>query len=309
MAAPATARHDRDAQPCAHRDVEIDGTTSSVDPVSYLDWSAEPRLTQPVIIAAFEGWNDAGDASSKAVQHLIDVWSAERFASIDAEEFYDFTSTRPKIRIVDGHQRAVDWPTNEFYSANVGGTDVILLLGNEPQLKWRTFCAQILEVQAHTSARLVLTLGALLADVPHTRPSSVYGTAYDQSVIDALSLEASSYEGPTGIVGVLHTECRRAGVNSASLWAAVPSYVSSAPSPKAQRALVERVAEILHCQIDVADIDAEEAIYNVQINALVEEDSDTVEYVRHLEEEHDRGDAEPDVDELVEELERFLRDQ
>lgn len=274
-----------------------------------MDWSDEPILTQPVIIAAFEGWNDAGDASSKAVRHLIEVWSAKRFAAIDAEDFYDFTATRPSIRIVENEQRRVDWPTNEFHWAKPGGVDVILLLGDEPQLKWRTFCAQILEIQSRTNARLVLTLGALLADVPHTRPSSVYGTAYDPVVIEALGLETSSYEGPTGIVGVLHSECRKAGVNSASLWAAVPSYVSSAPSPKAQRALVERVAEILSVQIDMAEIEADEELYTVQINALVEEDTETSEYVRHLEEEHDRGEREPDIGELVEEVERFLREQ
>ena len=199
-----------------------------------LKWEDKPHGAQSVMVAAFEGWNDAGDAATQAVDHLWDAWGARRFASIDPEEFYDFTSTRPHVEIDDGRTRRVRWPVNEFgWAQPSGDTGVVLLRGVEPQLRWRTFCSQILTVAEAVGCRFVLTLGALLADVAHTRPTPVFGNAYDQHVIDALDLEPSYYEGPTGIVGVLHAECNEAGIDSASLWAAVPSYVPSSPSPKA----------------------------------------------------------------------------
>ena len=176
------------------------------------------------MICAFEGWNDAGDAATMSLDHLLDQWTAEPLATIECEEFFDFTSTRPMVELLEDDRRTVRWPDTHLHVAQVDGApDLILLRGHEPQLRWKTFCAQVIEVARHYDARLVMTLGALLADVPHSRPTSVYGTAYEQNVIDALHLERSRYEGPTGIVGALHDECRRAGLNSASLWAAVPS--------------------------------------------------------------------------------------
>ena len=203
--------------------------------MEHVRWTSRPNLHRPVLIAAFEGWNDAGDASSNAVRWLHERWGAEPFAFIDPEEFFDFSATRPRVRLDEGHQREIVWPAFEFSTATIPGTDteVVLLLGTEPQLRWRTFSEQVVAVADACGVRLAITLGALLADVSHAAPVSVIGTAYDPDVVGRLGLTQSSYEGPTGIVGVLHDALARAGVDSASLWAAVPSYVPSAPSPKA----------------------------------------------------------------------------
>ncbi len=283
----------------------------SVNIVSHIRWEAHPELAEPVMICAFDGWNDAGDAATSTIDHLLTVWGADALATIDSEEFYDFTSTRPIVEIAEGERRTVLWPDTAIHFARVeGAPDVILLRGHEPQLKWKTFSAQILDVARRHNCRLVLTLGALLADVPHSRPTSVFGTAYDQTVIDALGLEPSRYEGPTGIVGVLHDECRRAGLNSASLWAAVPSYVPAAPSPKAALALVNRVGQLLKMSIDPGDLPAISHDYEEQISDLVSEDADTAAYVNQLEERHDSDTAALDsADGLVAEVEEFLREQ
>ncbi len=275
-------------------------------------WTHRPQVEQPILVAAFEGWNDAGEAASSAMSYLLSRWDAEPFASIDPESFYDFTTTRPHIRIAEGtDQRIVDWPRNEFSVARPeNGPDVVLLTGIEPQLRWRTFCGLVLEVAQQLDARLVLTLGALLADVPHSRPTSVFGTAYDPKVMQALTLEPSSYEGPTGIVGVLHAECHRLDIHSASLWAAVPSYVAAAPSPKAAHALVDRVCQMLGTELPCDDLVDAGHQYERQISDLVAEDPETEAYVAHLEETHDLDEhAVGSVDGLVDELERFLREQ
>ncbi len=263
------------------------------------------------MIAAFEGWNDAGDAATAAVEHLGAEWAAREFAAIDPEEFYDFTSTRPQIRVHDGRTRRIEWPANTFSWAEPPGTGgVVLLRGVEPQLRWRTFCAEVLEVAAATGCSMVVTLGALLADVPHTRATAVFGNAYDPTVIERLGLEPSHYEGPTGIVGVLHAECVAAGLDSASLWAAVPAYVPSVPSPKAAAALARRASELLGSQVDTAALDVMAESYEHQISQLVEEDDTTAEYVHHLEEQHDEDAlAVQSADFMVEEVERFLREQ
>ena len=274
-------------------------------------WRERPEFIQPIMIVAFEGWNDAGDAASDAVRFLIEQWNARSFASIEAESFFDFTTHRPTVHLGADGERRIDWPENTFWKATPpGAPDVILLSGTEPHLRWRTFCDHVLEVAATTQTRLVLTLGSLLADVPHSRPASVFGTAHDPKVMEALGLERSRYEGPTGIVGVLHDECAGAGINSASLWAAVPSYVAAVPSPKAQHALVHRVCEMLRTEVDDSGLQAEALAYERQISGLVAEDDETVAYVRHLEEVHDReASATGGVDALVDELERFLREQ
>ncbi len=278
--------------------------------MAHLNWSSRPKLNQPIVIAAFEGWNDAGEAATHSIRYLVEAWGAKDFASIDPEEFYDFTTTRPQVRIDEGDLRRIDWPANIFHVATAAGRpDVVLLSGVEPQLRWRTFCAQIIDVADAVGARLVLTLGALLADVPHSRPTSVFGTAYDTKVIEALHLEPSHYEGPTGIVGVLHAECGHRNINSASLWAAVPSYVASAPSPKAAMALVDRVGTLLGVTVTLDPLQGAANEYEEQINQLVSEDPETEAYVRHLEDQHDRNDsAVESVDELVAEVERFLRE-
>ena len=277
----------------------------------HLEWSDRPSGEHPVMIAAFEGWNDAGDAATTAIEHLTREWEARPFASIDPEEFYDFTSTRPQVRITAGTTRRIDWPSNTFSWTRPRGTGgVVLLRGVEPQLRWRTFCEQVLEVASVTGCSMVITLGALLADVAHTRPTSVFGNAYDTAVIERLGLEPSHYEGPTGIVGVLHAACAEAGLDSASLWAAVPAYVPSVPSPKAALALVERTADLLGTAVGIDGLLEPASAYEDQLNRLVEEDDATVDYVRLLEEQHDQDQAAvQSADDMVEEVERFLREQ
>lgn len=259
------------------------------------------------MIAAFEGWNDAGDAASTAARWLRDRWAPDLLAEIDAEEFYDFTATRPRVHLDDGGSREIQWPANTFTVGSAGNVDTVVLLGNEPQLRWRTFCRQIVEVAEALDARLVLTLGALLAEVPHTRPTSVVGTAVDQALIDRLDLAPSTYEGPTGIVGVLQDACAKAGLASASLWAAVPAYVPGAPSPKAALALVERTAEVLGVAAVATDLDIAAAAYERQVSEVVVDDDEMTEYVQRLEERFDSDEGVPSAS-LVEEVERFLRD-
>ncbi len=286
-------------------------TADTVGPVAQLRWSERPTGDRPVLIAAFEGWNDAGDAATSAVEHLARHWDARPFAEIDPEEFYDFTSTRPQVRLHDGQTRSIEWPGNRFQwarPADSGG--VVLLRGVEPQLRWRTFCAQVIEVAEALDCSMVLTLGALLAEVAHSRPTPVFGNAYDPALIERLSLEPSHYEGPTGIVGVLHAECTEIGLDSASLWAAVPSYVPSAPSPKAALALVERATALIGTEVPTMQLTLEAAAYEHEIGQLVTEDEATADYVRHLEESHDQDEmAVQSADDMVEEVERFLREQ
>ena len=226
-----------------------------------------PELRNPVLICAFEGWNDAGDAASTTIQHLIDRWSAEQFADIDPEEFFDFTSMRPTVEIIDGFERRLQWPENNLYAAKLVDApfDVVLLLGMEPQMKWRTFCEQILTTARSVGAEMVITLGALLADVPHTRPVQVLGSAYDESTALKLGLEPSNYEGPTGILGVLHAAARDAGFTCASLWTAVPAYIPGATSPKAAAALVDRITTLLDVSVYTTDLEIAAAAYERQV--------------------------------------------
>jgi proteasome assembly chaperone (PAC2) family protein len=278
--------------------------------VSHLIRTAQPTLHQPVVVAAFEGWNDAGEAATFAARFLSERWDAEPFATIDPEEFFDFTSTRPLVQLDEYEQREIVWPTTTLSAASVpdADLDLIFVVGNEPQLKWRTFCNEIVEVAQEHGTRLVVTLGALLAEVPHSRPVSIVGTAYDPALVRKLGLTQSAYQGPTGIVGVLHDAFRQAGVPSASLWAAVPTYVPSAPSPKAALALVERITELLSVPVATTDLEIASASYERQIDSLIEDDDDTAAYVARLEE---AADDEPDEDahgDLIAEVERFLRE-
>jgi proteasome assembly chaperone (PAC2) family protein len=272
-------------------------------------WAAEPRLRRPVMLAAFEGWNDAGDAASSAVRYLRDRWQARPFAHIDPEEFFDFSSTRPEVRLVDGVTREIVWPTNEFSAAALTGAghDVVVLLGVEPQLRWRTFCAQVLGVADRLGVELVVTLGALLADVAHTQPVQITGTAADPGMAARLGLQRSRYEGPTGIVGVLHDACRRAGVASASLWAAVPHYVAGTPSPKAALALVRRAAALIGVEVPTTDLEIAAAAYERQVSEVVESDEEIAAYVHQLEERTDEEEL-PTGEALAAELERYLRE-
>jgi proteasome assembly chaperone (PAC2) family protein len=276
----------------------------------HLRWAAEPpALDEPVLIAGFEGWNDAGDAASTAVRWLRERWAPEPLATIDGEEFYDFTATRPMVRLEDDRTRVIDWPDLELTWGRDAGRDVITLVGNEPHLKWRTFCEQVLGVAKEMDVRFVLTLGALLSDVPHTKPTHTFGTATDQALIDRLGLQRSGYEGPTGIVGVLHDACSRDGLDSASLWAPVSAYVPGAPSPKATLALVRRAASVLDLGLVTTDLEIASAAYERQVSAVVENDEDMAEYVSELERHYEQERDVPSGDELVAEVERFLREQ
>jgi proteasome assembly chaperone (PAC2) family protein len=287
--------------------------------MEHVQWSSRPSLHAPILLAAFTGWNDAGDAASTAVRHLIEVWRAEHVASLDPEDFYDFGMTRPQVRLSDGMTREIVWPSNDLWAATTPGGDVLLLLGTEPQLRWRTFCRQITAVATEHEVPLVLTLGALLADVSHARPVSMIGTATDQTLIERFHLARSRYEGPTGIVGVLHDACNGAGLASASLWAAVPAYAPSVASPKAALALVERASAIVGAPASVRTLETAVPEYEEEVAELVASDDDLAGYVQRLEafgDDDDEDDAEaetaaPDstVERFVEDVERFLRDQ
>jgi len=265
------------------------------------------------LIAAFEGWNDAGDAASFAARYLAKQWDAELFAELDPEDFYDFTETRPRVRLDDDLQREIMWPANEFYAASPPKSDhdLIVLVGTEPQLRWKTFSRQIVELASSLDAGMVVTLGALLAEVAHSRPVSVVGTTSDPEIAEDLGLRPSSYQGPTGIVGVLHDECRKAGLPSASLWAAVPAYVPSSPSPKAALALVERCSALLSLPVDTTELEIATSSYERQVSELVEADEETAAYVADLEQRTDDNPAAElaDGSALIEEVERFLRRQ
>jgi predicted ATP-grasp superfamily ATP-dependent carboligase len=270
-----------------------------------------PVLRNPMLIMAFEGWNDAGDAATTAASHLAERFRAEPFATIDPEPFFDFSTNRPMVRLDGDGQRRIDWPANEFLAAHLPDAtrDVIILTGSEPQLKWRTFSQQIVELAKQLDVGLVVTLGALIADVAHSRPITVYGTSHDRGLCEELQLEPSTYEGPTGIVGVVHAEFQQAAMASMSLWAAVPSYVPHAPSPKAALALVERVGDILKTPTVTSSLVSQAEDYVTQIDSLVADDDETGAYVRQIEEQYDASMRPESTAELIEELEEFLKDQ
>ena len=272
-----------------------------------------PELERPVLIAAFRGWNDGAQGASLAGGYLAKTWNAQQFASIDPEDFYDFQATRPMVSLVEGMTRRIDWPDNDFYHASPEGLgrDALLLLGVEPNLRWRRFTSLVVELAREHEVELVVTLGALLADVPHTRPAPVTGTATDPELVERLGLQASRYEGPTGIVGVLHDACREASLPSVSLWAAVPHYVSLAPSPRAALALCERLGDLLEAGIDTSELEQAVEAYTQRVTEAVSTDEDTAEYVQELErraEMIDESDL-PSGDSLAAELTRFLRER
>jgi proteasome assembly chaperone (PAC2) family protein len=278
--------------------------------MEHVHWARRPVLAEPVVIAAFEGWNDAGDAASTAARYLADRWDAELVAEIDPEEFTDFSTNRPEVRLDDDGRREVVWPSTEILAASVpGGGDALFVLGHEPHLRWRTFCTEIVGVAEELGASTLITLGALLAEVPHTRPTPIVGTAYELDTLGGVELRPSSYEGPTGIVGVLHDAARSAGLRTASLWATVPSYVPGAPSPKAAMALVERASAMLGTWVATTDLEIASASYERQVSELVEADEETITYVASLEERHDAGSTElPSGGSIADEVERFLRE-
>ncbi|MFZ9015924.1 MAG: PAC2 family protein [Ilumatobacteraceae bacterium] len=264
-------------------------------------WIADPDsigLTNPIMVAAFTGWNDAGDAASTAVRTLIETSDATALAEIDPECYTDFATIRPHVRLDQARQRSIVWPTVGVWAASLPGADVILVLGPEPALRWRSFCDQLVGIATRFAAPMAFTLGALLADVPHTRRTQIIGTATDSSLISRFELERSRYEGPTGIVGVLHDALSARGFPTASLWAAVPGYASQIPSPRAAQALLERLCSMMGTPAPVAGLASGVADYDAKIASLIADDDDLVTYVSRLEDMIDEMTDDEDADDL-----------
>ncbi len=274
-----------------------------------IDVDRVPELNDPVLIAAFEGWNDAGEAATAGIEHLEREWGAVPFASIDPDEYYDFQVNRPLVSIGDTGTRSVQWPTTRLSYARLAGShDVLLLRGIEPNMRWRGFCAELLEVATSLEVRRVLTMGALLADVPHTRPVPVTVAASDPERAAALGLEMSRYEGPTGIVGVFQDAATRSGVEAVSLWAAVPHYVGQSPCPKATVALLQYVEDFLDAPLPLGDLPEQAEAWQHGVDELAEEDEDVAEYVQRLEQARDTADLpEASGEHIAREFERYLR--
>jgi predicted ATP-grasp superfamily ATP-dependent carboligase len=266
----------------------------------------------PILIAAFEGWNDAGEAASAAVEHLSSVWNAEPIAALDPEDYYDFQVNRPKV-VREDTQRRVVWPTTRLLVARDTGfssptRDVVLVEGIEPSTRWRSFTIELLEYAQRLGVTTVVTLGALLADVPHTRPIPVTSTSDDDDVIHRYDLESSAYEGPTGIVGVLSDAASRAGLTSLSCWAAVPHYAGSSPSPKATLGLLGALEGLFNVTIPLADLPETARAWERGVNELAESDEEVAEYVQSLEESTDIADLpEASGAAIAREFERYLR--
>ena len=269
-----------------------------------------PPLRDPVMVAAFEGWNDAGEAASGALAHLHEVWKATPLAEFDPENYHDFQVTRPMIATEEDGSRRITWPTTRLSVASPPGAtrDVVLVRGIEPSMRWRAYCAELLGHVTQLRVGMLVTLGALLADVPHTRPIPVTSTSEDAGLMSALALEASRYEGPTGIVGVLHDAAASASIPSLSLWAAVPHYVGQSPSPKAMLALLRRVEELLDVTVPLGELPEDSRAWERGVDELAEEDSEIGDYVRQLEEAKDTAELpEASGEAIARELERYLR--
>ena len=269
-----------------------------------------PELDSPVLIAAFEGWNDAADAASSVVDHLIKVWDAKVVAAIDPEDFYDFQMNRPVVGTTEAGMRKITWPSTQISVARPPGAtrDVVLLRGIEPNMRWRQFCAELLAACEELGTELVVTLGALLADTPHTRPIPVTGTATEPDLADRLKLEQSNYEGPTGIVGVFQDACTQLDMPAVSFWAAVPHYVAQPPCPKATLALLGQLEDLLEISVPLADLPEEARAWERGVDELAEEDEEVADYVRALEETRDTAELpEASGEAIAREFERYLK--
>ncbi|MDP8953034.1 MAG: PAC2 family protein [Actinomycetota bacterium] len=285
----------------------------------HINLERRPELERPILIAGFTGWNDAAEAASLALSTIGEEFGAQRFGSFDGEEFFDYQATRPQIKLVEGVTRTIEWPENvlSVTGGNVealGGRGAVLLSGPEPNFRWRSFCQAVVDLARELDARLVITLGALLADVPHSRPVAVAANAQDPSLVENLGLSASRYEGPTGITGLLHRYCAGEGLPSVSFWASVPHYLPSVPSAPAALALLQNLSTLLGGSFDSEHLERTSEDYQRQVSAAVSQDPDLTSYVRTLEERYDTQ-AEsgirnlPSGDELASELERFLREK
>ena len=278
-------------------------------------WKSRPKLRDPVLVCAFNGWNDAGEAASAALGLILADFGGNEVAEIDPEEFFDFTAVRPTIRLVEGRTRVVEWPSNTFHAAHVPAAehDLLLMRGTEPSLRWRAFNEAVISVAEEVGVKMVVTLGALLADVPHTRPVGITGISSDEALVQELGFQRSSYEGPTGVVGALHHACQQHGMPSASLWASVPHYVAAAPNPKAALALIRAFEGLVGVAIDAAPLEEAAGEYERQVNDAVASDPDVKAFVEQLEERMD--DVEPDdladrlpsADSIARDFQRYLR--
>jgi len=269
-----------------------------------------PVLVDPVVIAAFEGWNDAADSASSAVDHLMKVWDARVIGAIDPDDYYDFQVNRPTVGTDERGHRRLSWPGTTIAVASPPelNRDIILIRGIEPNMKWRQFCAELLTAVDDLGATLVVTLGALLADTPHTRPIPVSGTASELELVDRLKVEQSSYEGPTGIVGVFQDACTRLDIPAVSYWAAVPHYVAQPPCPKATLALLAQLEDLLEIPIPLGELPEDARAWERGVDELAEEDEDVADYVRSLEESRDTADLpEASGEAIAREFERYLK--
>jgi proteasome assembly chaperone (PAC2) family protein len=272
-----------------------------------------PQLRDAILVAAFEGWNDAGDAATDAVEHLELLWGARPLTELEPDEYYDFQVNRPTVSLVDGVSRRVAWPTTRVSLCRPPGADfdLVLVRGIEPNMRWRAFCEELLDVVRALDVRLVVSLGALLSDTPHTRATQVTGTSYDQESATRFGLEKSRYEGPTGIVGVLQDACVGAGIPAISFWAGVPHYVSQPPNPKATIALLHSVEEVLDMPVPLTELPQQASEWQKLVDEMAAEDEEVTEYIRNLEERDDEADLgemrEASGDTIAREFERYLR--
>ena len=274
-----------------------------------LEFEDVPQLHDPVLIAAFEGWNDAGEAATSIVRHLAEVWDAEVIAAFDPEDYYDFQVNRPRVVLEDG-RRQISWPTTRILVATETGfdRDVVLVQGIEPSMRWRAFSLELIELAGQLGVTTILTIGALLADVPHTRPIPVTATSEDESVIHRYDVETSRYEGPTGIVGVLSTVATDAGIPTLSAWAAVPHYAAGSPSPKATLSLLRRIESLLDITVSHGDLEELAQAWERGVDELAQSDEEVAEYVQSLEEAQDTAELpEASGDAIAREFERYLR--
>jgi proteasome assembly chaperone (PAC2) family protein len=270
----------------------------------------EPTLRDAIVIAAFEGWNDAGEAASDAVEHLLVSWRATLLATLDPEDYYDFQVNRPHVGFgVDG-ERELSWRSTSVWQAQAGpeGRDIVLITGIEPNLRWRSFCDEVLDFVQRIGATTLVTLGALLADVPHTRPVPITGVSSDADLAEEHHLQPSRYTGPTGVVGVIGDVAHRRGMSTLSYWAAVPHYVAQPPAPKATMALLGQIEDLVGAPIDLRTLPEEAKAWERGVDELASDDSDVAEYVRSLEEERDAVDLpEATGDAIAREFERYLK--
>jgi len=282
--------------------------------VDSLSWEGDlPHLRAPIMVCAFRGWNDAAAAASTALGAVATSLDAELVASLDPEDYFDFQSTRPTITMDEGQTRRIEWPENNVYAALVPSADrdLVLLDGTEPNLRWRTFSETVATVADALGVEMVVTLGALIAEVSHTLPVPITGLASSAELVEELELERSSYEGPTGIVGVVHDLCRQNGIDSASLWAAVPHYVAAVPNPKAALALLRRLEGLTGIAVEASELEEETADYEEQIGRAVAANPEIEDLVTRIEAEQaeliEEGEELPSADTLAREFQRFLR--